>query len=361
MAGAATALGFTLEPLDTLFFRDGRAFDASARAISGLPNPQSLTGAIRTWLMREAGCDFERIGQSVRGGRTPREAALEQGEAIGAIFDCTIRGPWLARDGAPLVPAPAILQRLDASGEIVRLVPLRKAPPGWKPQLPGMAPLWLKHRGKAEPLSGFLSLAGLAAFLRGGVPAIHDVVADRDLFATDHRTGIAIDGGTQTTREGLIYGTGMLALRPGISFYVELAGWKGSRGLTVPAIIPWGGEGRHVVLRRLARPIAWPSVECSRSREERPLLLLTSPAPFDSAWRPSWMSPVAAAVPGAVAVSGWDLARGGPKPNRFAAAAGSTYFLSDPMAPPRVPGSLCGGEDACSGWGTYVEGVWTYG
>ena len=35
-------LGLRLEPLDTLFFRDGRPFDAAARASGGLPQPQPL-------------------------------------------------------------------------------------------------------------------------------------------------------------------------------------------------------------------------------------------------------------------------------------------------------------------------------
>jgi CRISPR-associated protein Cmr3 len=63
-------------------------------------------------------------------------------------------------------------------------------------------------------------------------------------------------------------------------------------------------------------------------------------------------------VPGALAVSGWDLARGGPKPNRFAAQAGSTYFLDQPLDP--WPGTLSDRpRDQQQGWGCYLKGVWT--
>ena len=46
-----SAIGVLLDPLDTLFFRDGRPFDASSRVRGGLPNPQTLAGALRTALL----------------------------------------------------------------------------------------------------------------------------------------------------------------------------------------------------------------------------------------------------------------------------------------------------------------------
>lgn len=365
MAAGDTIAAFVLEALDTLFFRDGRAFDAGARATSGLPAPQTLAGALRTWLLAAAGCDFDRLAEAVRAGRSPEAAAAEQGEAIGGVFALAVRGPWLARDGSPLVPAPGVLQRPDGSSELVRLVPLRKAPPGWEPPLPGMSPLWLTKPGKAEPVAGYVTLDGLAAFLRGGVPTPDQIVAAGDLYDHDYRTGITIDGDSLTTREGLIYGAGMLALRKGVSFYAEVGGWTAALDRLAPpqgdSLIRWGGEGRHARVRRLPKPVAWPRVEPDPARAEKPLIMLTSPGLFDATWRPSWLDPLAAAVPGAVAVSGWDLARGGPKPTRFAAAAGSTYYLSKPATTPAIPGSLCGAEDARAGWGTYVEGAWTYG
>ena len=66
---------------------------------------------------------------------------------------------------------------------------------------------------------------------------------------------------------------------------------------------------------------------------------------------------MASAVGGYQAVSGWDLAKGGPKPNRFMVAAGSVYYL-----PPgaQVPDALVADEDALIGWGCFLEGNWNY-
>src|SRR5260370_1121735 len=55
---AMTWIGLRLDPLDTLFFRDGRPFDAASRASGGLPLPQTFAGAVRTYLLARAGFDF---------------------------------------------------------------------------------------------------------------------------------------------------------------------------------------------------------------------------------------------------------------------------------------------------------------
>ncbi|MCL4203600.1 MAG: hypothetical protein KJ000_13940 [Pirellulaceae bacterium] len=100
-----------------------------------------------------------------------------------------------------------------------------------------------------------------------------------------------------------------------------------------------------------------------RRRLTQPPQRLSPPAATDSRSVPAShlgsqplqpLSPSAATV----AVSGWDLARGGPKPNRFAAQAGSTYFLNEPLHP--WPETLSDNDrDAQQGWGCYLKGVWT--
>ena len=110
---------------------------------------------------------------------------------------------------------------------------------------------------------------------------------------------------------------------------------------------------------RVIDTVEWP---CGTNGpgEERRLLLLTAPGLFDRGWKPDRLAPVGAAVPGHLAVSGWDLARSGPKLTRFAAAAGSVYFLDASSDPPITDGSLCDREDAALGWGTFVEGTWSH-
>ena len=85
-------------------------------------------------------------------------------------------------------------------------------------------------------------------------------------------------------------------------------------------------------------------------------MLLTTPAWFNG-WNPSGIEPIAAAVGNGQAVSGWDLAAGGPKPNRFMVPAGSVYFLP---AGTQIPEEIVNNEDATLGWGCFLEGNWNY-
>jgi CRISPR-associated protein Cmr3 len=154
----------------------------------------------------------------------------------------------------------------------------------------------------------------------------------------------------------MIYSADYLALRPGVSLYAELLGPAEvlDGAFAADTAIPLGGQGRYVRVHRRSRPVDWPA---AHSGGEGRLLLLTAPALFSAGWRPDGLDLVAAAVPGHVAVSGWDLAHRGPKPTRFAAAAGAVYFC---RGFPESRASLCDGEDAALGWGSFLEGVWRH-
>ena len=356
-AGQAGMIDLELEPLDVLFFRDGRSFDTAARVGGGLPMPQTVAGALRTWLLGRVGCDFGALAAAVRKGAPFVDAAADQGPGPAAVGRLGIRGPWFARNGERLVPTPVTIE-VDDSDCLHRLDPLADDLPGW-PGADNMRPLWRRSRGAAKPRGGYLGASGLARFLEGGVPRPDDDVVDAaGLFDYENRTGIGIDAATGTTGDGMIYSTRMMRLRPGVTLAVELVGAPAD--LTVcpegDDVLALGGEGRRAVVRK-ARVPAWPAVQVGGQQGR--LVVLTTPAPFGG-WRPPELPLAAAAVPGNVPVSGWDLARNGPKPNRFAVAAGSVYFLDGSARLDGRNGSLCAPEDAALGWGAYVEGAWSH-
>lgn len=343
-------IGLRIEPLDTLFFRDGRPFDGQPRAMSGLPQPQTLAGALRTWLLREAECDFGALAAAVKRSWSFEDALRKQSVDMAAVARLTFRGPWLCRGDGPLIPVPAILRRIKGDGSIVRLAPLQADLPGWQPPAPGMRPLWWRGREPTETLEGYLTFKGLRALVEGRAPAADDIVPALDLYGFDRRTGIVV-AETRTAAEGAIYSVSLLALKNGVSFYAEI---EGDTAFVPqhPATLPFGGEGRRVLVER-TDPCNWPSAP---AEDGRAMLVLTSPGLFDG-WRPPGLDSLrAAAMPGHAAVSGWDLARGGPKPNRFAVAAGSVYFLARAPADPPIARSLCDGEDGAVAGGPMCRG-----
>jgi CRISPR-associated protein Cmr3 len=279
-----------------------------------------------------------------------------------------------------LVSVPAVLhgQKKSEGGNLHRLSPLRVGQlPGWDAELAheqrGLRPLWLASKDVTEPARGYLTLGGLAAFLRGDTVERNSLLHPEDLFTFDHRTGIGVHPDRLAAEESQIYGASFLALRsrytarelheeprelPEVVLYAEVTGAEGiPPDALADLALPLGGEGRRVAVRAVD-PIRWPE-EGPRSNQ-KPLLLLTTPGLFQGRWRPGCLDGqlVAAAVPTPVAVSGWDLARGGPKPTRFAAPAGSVYFFDS--LPDSLPETLSDKpEDGQQGWGCYVQGVWT--
>lgn len=358
-------LRLEMEPVDSLFFRDARPFEAASRAASGLPMPQTLAGAVRSLLLEHHGVDFDLLGEKVRSGDSVAEALAEFGPAATAVADIRVRGPWFTVRGEVLIPAPASLRREKRergngtrdTRRLFRLDPLESPLPGWRPESTGMRPLWRYGRETVERADGLLRPSGLRRFLEGGLPEPGDLVSTDDVYDFEDRTGIGVDSRSNTAAEGMIYAVRMLTLKPGANLYAEVSGSDFALGPldAEPVLMKFGGEGRHVIVRKTRRGSVWPSVPPVAGKGR--LVLLTTPAHFNG-WRPPGVELVAAAVAGQQAVSGWDLAKGGPKPNRFMVPAGSTYFL-----PPgaRIPDRrLVEDEDARLGWGSFLEGNWDY-
>ncbi len=383
MTTATQRIGLCLEPLDVLFFRDGRPFTGSERNISGLPLPQTLAGAFRTALLRLVGADIDCLRQTIRTD-FPFPVAVKQAcsPADHWIGELTVRGPWLGRHKKNveplevLVPCPADVHKekgkhkgqadqahTDGDKVLHRLRPLSpKELPAWHPPADqsDLQPLWLKSLQPTEPASGFLTPEGLRRYLAGEQLQHKHLVACNELYALDYRTGIGIAPDRLVAEESLIYSNGFLALKEGVMLYAELeapADAPLAAAIDSLHVLPLGGEGRHVRLRPLDQPFQWPSHPPQQG--QKPLVVLTTPCPFAAGWRPANFNGqiVAAAVPGAIPFSGWDLARGGPKPTRHAVPAGSVYFLD--ASPNRWPASLAETEDdRQSGWGTYLIGAW---
>jgi CRISPR-associated protein Cmr3 len=370
-----TRIGLQLDPLDTLFFRDGRPFDAASRASSGLPAPQTLAGAVRTYLLARAGFDFAAFTRARQGNPAEdvRDVLVRLG-APRALVDLHFRGPWVAlADGAgtvePLLPVPSTLACEGEGDKWYRSDPLDGHVPGW-PSMAGLRPLWRRAGPDAKRPDGLLTPGGVHAFLAGGCPTKDDWLTPDDVSGFDQRTGIEIDAGSLTAAEGRIYGIRLLALRPRVEregphrgkrvcLYAEALS-TAAGPLEFPDPLPFGGEGRHVRVTLIKRPPTWAELE---PVDGRTVWLLATPAflsgPEALPAVPAPARLVAAASASPVAVSGWDVARGGPRPTRFAVPAGSVYFVEGPFTPPQQ--SLCTDpEDVAQGWGNVLRGTWNY-
>jgi len=356
-AGSMTSLRLLLTPLDVLFFRDARPFDAGSRASSGLPRAQTLTGAVRTLLLDLHGIDPSRLGARVREfGNFGAACTGLEGSAAG-MGSVSVRGPWFNRGKELLLPAPANLRLNKETGKPVRIDPISDALPCWSPGAEEGASLWRRGRGRVEGFEGFLTPSGMNSFLSGGVPAPEDLVVSGELFGFDARTGIAIDPISNSAASGQIYAASMLSLKPGVTLVAELEGPEGTLAplLSAPRLMRFGGESRQVIVKAEEGNLDWPLPDPGRSDGQ--LAVLTAPADPETV-KSAEGDIIALSVNGYEAISGWDLAAGAPKPNRFMMPAGTVLFFGPGSGFPTKP--FQHHEDAHVGWGVFLEGKWAY-
>lgn len=335
-----------LRPRDTVFVRDGRAFDAASElvATSVAPWPSTIAGAVRTAY-----------------GAEPRE----------------VRGPILARQEPsggwiPHFPVPldVVAETQTAEPYVFRLACT---------QLPGCTDLtpdpgapeamtgWLtpppQVSGKVEQISGWLPAGDLAAYLAGAMPPADGVprdeigVVDPDPVVAEQRIGLALEPHARTTRSGFLYQAQHMRLADGWAYLAGCrlpASWK----RTADGPVGLGGRTRLVDVEPAAG-VVWPD-RLDSFPGGRVLVYVATPAIWPQGWRipePPGARLVAAATgqPQPVATSSprRDADRGGWRASRalrWAVPAGSVYLL-------QFGGELDEAEAHARTWARKVHGT----
>jgi CRISPR-associated protein Cmr3 len=347
---------FQLTPDDLLFFRDGKPSslgdDHYLRSVFP-PQPSTLYGAVRSRRLVDAGADLRRLGEDT--WTLLSDALRAELGAWGGFGTLELRGPWLVKDGEPLLPAPLDLairrtkapQVHAAAGiglppaapEIEEVVRLRRWTTGDAGAASHPLALVAPPPGAATaggddaepPRDWWLPPAGLAAWQAGGVPEPSQLVHRSRLWVDEPRTGVGLEADRRSSAEGLIYTFGFIRLAAGVAVGFEVRGGDLRPGRRLRL----GGEGRTCWLEEGPSLPAAPAAP-NPGRDLR--VCLATPALWETGALPpdgggSADSPfrgadlVAAVVPGSIAVGGWDLAKRRAKPMRRAVPAGSVYFL----------------------------------
>jgi CRISPR-associated protein Cmr3 len=250
------------------------------------------------------------------------------------------------------------------------------------PQLP-----LLRQRKPAKPRPGlWLTARGFSRYLDGRPIEATDLAENKDLWKTDSRLGIALDADKRTAAEGQLYTVDAVApaagWRRGEDGYVRpadtvgfLVGIDGADDL-VPqrGLLRFGGDGRAAEVEPCDIDVPQPPWE-QIGREKRFRLILASPGLFDGGWRPPGVEEngvlraeglaarlVAAAVPRAQVISGWDIARWRPKAALRAAPTGAVYWFDELEGElgglKRLPdeGFWAFGDGAAGDWARAAEG-----
>jgi CRISPR-associated protein Cmr3 len=376
-----TSRTILIEPRDPLIFRDPRPAEAGLPIRSlDWPLPSAMIGAIRTRLGRLTGFDAVTVER------------LKRIEHVGPIPAIPSTSGWQLCFPAP---ADAVLFAGKSAEEkpgvdVCALRPRRLGENEGTNLDPELVPL--SGAREEKPLKGprFWTATATLSWLNSSFSETVLGKLGPGKFERQRRIHLEVDPATFAAKEGQLFSTEGLELTervPEIGWPPETAALcsqirtDDNAWAALDPIAPLGGERR---LGYWSEPsIAWPTPPESLAAVKHLRLQLIAPAAFDGGWKPGWLnekyegSPpefpslklrlVAAAVPRAVAHSGWDLTKRGSKgqkATRFLAPAGSVYFFESEQevdARPLWLRSICDRpQDRLDGFGVVLCGGWKW-
>lgn len=355
----------SIEPLDTLFFRDGRPYTKDESEQIGVasqfpPPPATLVGAVRAAAAHGLGWN----GNGSWDGAV--KDRLGDGEDLAAL---RFRGPLLLRGGGALFPAPANLMRNEADKTaLLAPGPPRDCDLGDKVQLPAL-PADVQGEGWKQVGAAWLSGEDFAVALAGKPPAVKSIKTD--LWSSEARVGIARGETTRTTGEGALYSPQHVRLHPGTTLGLWVDGLdKEMLDALARSPQPVGGEARSawitVANKALDLP-ASPRTLQSKGDILNYTVVALSPLPLASPPTLGKAIPglpgklISACVPRTLLLGGWDSVKKQPLPLKPHLGPGSVLFMQTDTGSETTILALhgtCVGLRPAWGYGWIAIGTW---
>lgn len=344
-----------LQALDVLFLRGNKLFgDPGSFGESLIPPwPSVAAGALRTRLLIDDGFDLNAFAR----GQQPHPALgtpLQPGPFVITHFGLGRLNATGQAEALTQLPSDVVVTEDNDRIASVNLLQPQVLVGGMQSSAPTpMVPL-LAQGERSKAASGYwLTPAGLAQYLAGQTPKRDTLLKSLALWHIDTRVGLGLDATTRRAADGQLFSVQAVGLRPEVGFII------GATGAALPrhGMLRLGGDGRAAAISPATVNPAAQAPLNQLVKSQRARLVLTSPGMFESGWLPHGVSAdcagewrlalpglnarlVAAAVPKAETISGWDLARNQPKPAQLAAPAGSVYWLDQLQTTPEALGKL---------------------
>lgn len=369
-----------LEPSDVWLFRDGRPFVAGEdhRATSLFPpNPSTVQGALRAKMLAESGVSFEdyrerRQGTEMLGLQIGYPALISDGRVVeeGHTGQFQMRCLYVARrtDSSVELFFPLPADVVDVEGAPRVLAPLREPPFRNNTPQESLCPLWLPEINTPQGMKGWLADRELRHYLSGEP---FQVTLDHELFTREPRFSVEIDSDYKRPLEGEqgghLYQIEFVRPQHGVGLFIEVEGltdWPPGFG-----VLRIGGESRAACYEQLEEAPRLPPTDPRRQHFK---LYFATPAYFSDGWQPrkgNWdrffedgvARLVAAALPRAQPIGGWDVAHNRQKPMECYVPAGSVYYFEVPDGEqtPHIVGPVTE-AGAKIGYGQTFVGGWDY-
>lgn len=324
-----------IEPLDTLFFRDGKPFSMGEEVwADGIfpPSPSVIYGALR----------------SAYFANNINELDKANDESCDPTKDLKITGIYYRFEYANYLPLPLDLvqkkfrskdeKNLEQINKIYKLVSLTCSQDKSFYSSLNM-PAILRHNEEVESIEdGIIECPHFETYLTGFTEGF-ECKRLSDLIEREPKRGIGRENSTHSADEGKIYRVGMQRLN-GLKIIVEFEGLK----IDEEGFLKLGGEGKAISYKQSNKVCEGnPKINGNRFK-----LYLSTPAIFENGWIPGWLKEetakdgtklfagtyegirlqlLTAAVGKPTSIGGFDMKVKKPKPMRKAVPAGSVYYF----------------------------------
>lgn len=369
-----------MEPIDTLFFRDNRPFEAGTDSFAEttMPSPLTIYGAIGSYFLKKNGTDINKFlnGKAEDPTLGWYDEKLERTQL-------RVTGLFLSWGGALYVPPPANFLQVYGRG-CHPAVPAEHTTFKWDIDEPELRPLVLPG-DECNPVEGYILLDEVTGRLLKGTPLLKP--SERrpaDYFPTEQRFGHKTDRGKSVAEEGFLYTAMHRRFRDELQgeYYMKLkliASITGVESEELEEVITLGGEGKKVKLTIKRRELNLEDTEVlSKIKEKRRFFVyLLTPAIFKGGWRRAeWLDEfrgatlVGAAVKKPLYLSGWKRSKasqGEPRPMKKAVPQGCVYFFEadswddaqfEQLYKAYNFNKSLSEEYPCAGFGISLLGVW---
>jgi CRISPR-associated protein Cmr3 len=355
----------SIKPLDVLFFRNYKPFDAdegSYGEVLSSPYPSTFYGALKTAILYKLCNDYDEFKEGkagrlneIIGYPKANDQDIQNGSLKITFFGLSRKYKKSKDDNGKtsksieiLLPIPKDLVKYkdDDNGDIHKLS-LKKRP-NWIDYDNGYNLEYIlcaKSSKKVEsPNIKYITKNQLENYLNNGENLnIKDDDKSSQIYDIEYRTGIGIDRDLKITKKGYLYQVELLRLKKEYSYIV---GYDGDDDeLPDNGVLKVGGESKIAEYNSLELDA---NIKLSNdtlkniSESKMFKLYLSTPAIFDNGWRPRWIGDdlkgnipdtniavklIAASVGKYRTVGGWDIVNSEPKPSYRAVPEGSVYYF----------------------------------
>jgi len=301
-----------IQPTDSLFFRDGKPFNAGSESWSDsslLPNPSTIWGAMFAVLY-----DSKKLSSNIEDRKKLQ-----------------IKNIYLYNEKQTTILVPAPLDIFIDSDENKYISDYEYV--NFVSNYPLDVMSFVDTTKDIKPLENyFLEINSLYQHYINGYSKNLILYNFDDVLLNDHKIGIKIDSKTKTAQENYLYRIDLTQFKENWSFLIE---YECEVDFPKEGILKLGGEGKIAKYYKVEEiPIGLQSVNILRKEifksiinEDYFKVFFKTPVFFENGWRPKQEGLVCANVGKYISIGGWDMETKKPKVMKRYVPAGSVYVF----------------------------------